>query len=76
MGWCSGDPLLADVWMEVYPHIPEEARNDVLKRVIRVFMMNDLDCFDRIMEMPGGKKALKELKPHWFDFDEEEENGC
>lgn len=63
MGWCSGDRLCAEVWMEVRSYLPDEIRKDVLKRLVRIFEGEDMDCYDSIMETPEGEAALKELHP-------------
>jgi hypothetical protein len=69
MGWCSGDKILAEVWLEVRSYLPEDIRKDVLKRLIKIFEGHDLDCYDSIMRTPEGKEALKELYPLYFEAD-------
>ena len=67
MGWCSGDRICAETWMEVRSYLPDEIRKDVLKRIIKIFEHHDMDCYDHIMETPEGRQAFLELYPNYFD---------
>ena len=71
MGWCSGDRMLADVWLEIRPHIPEEKRVDLLVRLVHYFEGEDMDCYDHVIEVPEGKAALKQIHSSWFEWEGE-----
>jgi hypothetical protein len=72
MGWCSGQTLLVEVWDVVgdYVHL-NDARAEVLEKLVKLFESHDMDCWEAIEELPEGPKVLKKLHPDW-NWDGEE----
>jgi hypothetical protein len=51
MGWASGSGVAADVWSAVRRHIPEEKRQTVAKKIIRIFENEDCDTIDEAEQL-------------------------
>ena len=43
MGWCNGSYVFDDLWMEIPPYIPENARVEVVGKIIEILRNMDWD---------------------------------
>jgi len=61
MGWGSGAELACDVWEAVEPHLSDEAKESVARKIVSAF--EDADC-DTLEEISGMLGAVANRSTH------------
>ena len=68
MGWASATEYVECVWAAVREFIPEERRVEIVKKVMRPFLMDDWDTEEEFAaEYPEAAQALREMYPGRYD---------
>jgi len=70
MGWCSGSIIAEELWKEIEPHLPEEKKYPIAKKIYDVFSDNDADCWDYSegsLSALADPESAEELKRYMTD---------
>lgn len=51
MGWASGSQLAEDVWTLFAQHLPEDKKQEIARKLVRMFESEDCDTMSEAEEL-------------------------